>query len=239
MSGKHYVVGDSSPFLKRVLIPFWVVRILVLLIQAVVLGLAIAALAAFREDIQNEVDISYGATVAIFVVNLIIVLFCLALDLVSIIKRASRTLSPRFFIITNVIQTTIWTVLFILSFIGSISTTGIIISVIVYLSFVGMLIYASVVYHRFRTGRLTYARAGQIDPTAAQNPGFTPYGNYGQGPSNAAYRPAEFNGYKQPEYELPTQYGYGQQSTTSAWQQNQAQYPPPGQQPQQQQNLYH
>ncbi|KAL2757028.1 hypothetical protein ACRALDRAFT_1081047 [Sodiomyces alcalophilus JCM 7366] len=232
MTPKHYVIGHSSPFRKSILIPFWVVRVLVMCINAVLLGIALAGLAALRDEIEGEIDlgISYGAAVAVFAVNLVIVLFCLVLDIISIIKRATRTLSPRFFLITNVIQCTIWTVLFILSFIGQGRLgAGVAVSVIVYISFLGMLIYAGIIYHRFRKGRLTYLPAGQVDPSHVQNQGPAPYGHYGQyNMYPPPYPPAE-NHYKQPDYELSTQYTYGQQPSPSAWPQaqNQTQYPPP------------
>lgn len=119
----HYVVGDSmSPFMKRVMIPFWVVRILFMVIDIIAYGLAIGVLAAYANYDDDEFynyDESFKAALAIAVVIVLLILVCLALDIVCIVKRARRTLSPRFFLITNVIQTLFWTIMFILTMIGT------------------------------------------------------------------------------------------------------------------------
>jgi glucan phosphoethanolaminetransferase (alkaline phosphatase superfamily) len=119
-----YVVGDSSPFLKRVLIPFWVIRIIIMVIQIGVYGVLIAGLGVFKDDVQrlwNEYNtsLSYDAVLGIAVVILLIVLLCLILDLVCIIKRARRTLSPPFFLGVNIAQSVFYLVNFILSMVGA------------------------------------------------------------------------------------------------------------------------
>lgn len=136
MASQH-VVGDS-PFLKRVLIPFWVIRIIIMLIYAAVYIAALAAFGAFSDEINDALEdegyqrSSMGAIIGVMVVVLVIVLVCLILDVVSIIKRSKRTLSPRFFLITNVIQTTVWVVLMGLSLAGSVaSAANIIIPIII------------------------------------------------------------------------------------------------------------
>ena len=133
---KHHVVGDS-PFLKRVLIPFWIIRVLIMLIEMAIYVFAIVVIAAYKSDVEKYLQDNYGtaqtvnAVLAIFVVVLIIIGFCLILDIVCIIKRARRTLSPRFFLIANVIQTTIWTVLFVLTMIGGKTVILVVINVII------------------------------------------------------------------------------------------------------------
>lgn len=123
MASQH-VVGDS-PFLKRVLIPFWVVRIIIMLIFAAAYVAALAAIGAFSDEFKDDLEDaglngrSLGAVIGVMVVVLVIVLVCLILDIVCIIKRSRRTLSPRFFLITNVIQTTVWVVLMGLSLAGA------------------------------------------------------------------------------------------------------------------------
>ena len=123
MASQH-VVGDS-PFLKRVLIPFWVVRIIIMLIYAAVYVAALAAIGGFSDEINDALEdegverSSLGAVVAVVVVVLVIILVCLILDILCIIKRSRRTLSPRFFLITNVIQTAVWVVLMGLSLAGA------------------------------------------------------------------------------------------------------------------------
>lgn len=123
----QYVVGDSmSPFMKRVLIPFWVVRILFMVIQIIIYGLAIGftiAASSRSGNHYNSFSGRAGGALAIAIVVAILIIVCLALDIVCIVKRARRTLSPRFFLIVNVIQTVFWAVMFILSMVG-VRTTG-------------------------------------------------------------------------------------------------------------------
>lgn len=134
--GSHQVVGDS-PFMKRVLIPFWVIRILIMLFEIGMYGLAIGVIAAYSDDIEDQLEEHYNAStsvtaaIAILVVILLIIVACLVLDIVCIVKRARRTLSPRFFLITNVVQTTIWTIMFILSMIGARTGLTIAIAIII------------------------------------------------------------------------------------------------------------
>lgn len=124
MASQH-VVGESSPFLKRVLIPFWVIRIIIMIIYAAIYVAALAAIGAFSDRVNDALEdegysrSSFGAVIAVMVVVLVIILVCLILDILCIIKRSRRTLSPRFFLITNVIQTAVWVVLMGLSLAGA------------------------------------------------------------------------------------------------------------------------
>lgn len=118
------VIGDESPFLKRILIPFWIIRILIMLIQIVLYGILIAGLRFFRDNIEAlaekyNTDLNYDAIMAVSCVIVAIVLLCLTLDLVCIIKRARRTLSPPFFLGVNIIQSFFYTVNFILGMINA------------------------------------------------------------------------------------------------------------------------
>jgi hypothetical protein len=96
-----------------------------MLIDIAIYALVIIALAAYKNDIEDELDRTYGTSqnlgvvTAIAVIIMIIIGLCLVLDLICIVKRIRHTLTPRYFLISNVIQTTIWTVLFILSMIGA------------------------------------------------------------------------------------------------------------------------
>ncbi|KDN69732.1 hypothetical protein CSUB01_11225 [Colletotrichum sublineola] len=168
-----YIVGDSSPFLKRVLIPFWVIRIAIMVLEIVVYAAVIAFASADKETL-NDAGLSDATTptvIAILVVILVIIASCLILDIVCIVKRSRRTLSPRFFLISNTIQTTVWLVLFILTLMGISSPIAFIIAVVILTnsaffvsaSFLGLLIYSSIIYHRFRKGTLrgNYAPANQ------------------------------------------------------------------------------
>jgi hypothetical protein len=119
-----YVVGDSSPFLKRVLIPFWVVRVIVMLIQIGLYGLVIAGLGVFKDDVQKLWDeyntsLNYDAVLAVSCIIVVIILLCLILDIVCIIMRARRTLSPPFFLGVNITQSVFYVVNFILSLVNA------------------------------------------------------------------------------------------------------------------------
>ncbi|TLD34258.1 hypothetical protein PspLS_00315 [Pyricularia sp. CBS 133598] len=170
----HHNIGEHSPFLKRVLIPFWVIRILIMGIYIAFMGIALAALAyvnnrqdKFRnelDDAQRELDEvksnynvqqALGVAIAITVVQLVLVLLCLVGDIACIIKRSRRTLTPKFFLAVNVFQSLFWLISFILSVINSKNIVSIILNFVVLFSFVGLLIYAAIVFHKWRTGKLS------------------------------------------------------------------------------------
>lgn len=117
---KNKLIGDS-PFLKRVLVPFWVVRILIMVVDIGIYGLAIGVVASEKSDLDDALaDAGYSSqttttVLAILVVVMVLILACLVLDIVCIVKRSKRTLSPKFFLIVNVVQTLLWTILFALS----------------------------------------------------------------------------------------------------------------------------
>lgn len=119
-----YVVGDSSPFLKRVLIPFWVIRILIMVIQIALYGLVVAGLGVFKDDVKRlsyeyNTNLNYDAVLATSCIIMVIILICLILDIVCIIMRARRTLSPRFFLGVNITQSVFYVVNFVLTMIGA------------------------------------------------------------------------------------------------------------------------
>ena len=134
----NHQVGDS-PFMKRVLIPFWVVRILVMILEIGLYALVLATVAAYKDDLDDALsDGGYDGSgktittiIAIEAVIMILIIVCLVLDIVCIVKRARRTLSPKFFLIVNVIQTLFWTIMFILSIIGARQALALVLSIIV------------------------------------------------------------------------------------------------------------
>ncbi|KAM7192398.1 hypothetical protein V8F20_008858 [Naviculisporaceae sp. PSN 640] len=228
-----YIIGDSSPFLKRVLIPFWVIRIIIMLAELAIYGLFIGAVGAYSREL-DEVGVdrkARGTVIGIIAVIMVLILICLILDIVCIVKRSRRTLSPRFFLIVNVLQTTLWLVFFILSAVGAQSGLSIGIGVVILyvlfffitsqpfhprtnadlstprLSFLGLLIYASVVFHQFRTGKLG---GGKYEPA------FNPAGTGGI--ANQTPQPyAPTTPYGQADYgvPMPQQTVYGQQTAQS------------------------
>lgn len=154
-----FVRRESSPFLKRVLIPFWILRMLVLLVGLGLYGLTMAALIAFTDDIL-QLESEYNTNLQLSLLKALngiimgILLLCLILEFVCVIKRGRKTLSPGFFLGTNIVQSTFITVMFILSMIGARTPTTVGISVAILLLFLGFLIYAAVVYHKYRKGAL-------------------------------------------------------------------------------------
>ncbi|VBB81089.1 Putative protein of unknown function [Podospora comata] len=234
---KQYIIGDSSPFLKRVLIPFWIIRVLIMLIQIGVYALLIAGLGVYKDDARRIIDeynthLTYEAIMATSVIIMVIILVCLIFDLVSIIKRARRTLGPKFFFFTNIFQTLFYVVSFILSMIGARpSALYAVINVIILLSFLGLLVYASIIFHQYRKGSLGDGSGGNRGTyVPASNPAAVPF-NQTAG-VDTAYAP-QTTGYGQDypqEYQKPA--FYDQQAANQAGYAGQG-YEPYSGQPQQ------
>ncbi|KAL0932301.1 uncharacterized protein CTRU02_213254 [Colletotrichum truncatum] len=168
---QQYTVGDGSPFLKRVVVPFYIVRIAVMLLNIIVYSSTIAIAVNNKNAIDRESGTEHGTTylIAAAAVILAIIAACLILDIVCIVKRSRRTLTPLFFLVANCIQTAIWTVIFGLTVAASLgSPITIVVSLVIYISFLNMLLYGSIIYHRHRKGTLRgdYAPANQNQPTA-------------------------------------------------------------------------
>ncbi|KAK3997902.1 pH-response regulator protein palF/prr-3 [Cladorrhinum sp. PSN332] len=213
-----YIVGDSSPFLKRVLIPFWVIRIIIMLIQIAIYALLVAGLGIYKDDSRRLFDeyntkLAYNTVLAVACVIMGITLLCLILDIVCIIKRARRTLSPGFFLGANVSQSLFYTVSFILGMIGARpNAITAVVQVIILLSFLGLLIYASVVFHQYRKGALRGNYAPAHNPESHKlvstgNTGFpqsTPYGqDYPQEYPKATYYDGASQAYSGQAYAAP------------------------------------
>lgn len=119
-----FVRKQSSPFLKRILIPFWILRVLILVIGIAIYALVLAALIVFTDDILKFED-EYGTKLALTTAQAItgvimgIYLICLLLELVCIVKRCRRTLSPKFFLVTNIMQSLFIIIMFALSMVGA------------------------------------------------------------------------------------------------------------------------
>ncbi|WYZ40960.1 hypothetical protein EsH8_IV_001301 [Colletotrichum jinshuiense] len=206
-----YIVGDSSPFLKRVLIPFWIVRVAIMLLEIIIYAFAIAVFSRNQEELNDigGIERTAGMVIGVSAVIVAIITCCLILDIVCIVKRSRRTLSPLFFLISNVLQSLVWTVLFILAIIGGSSAFGFIIAIVVYASFFGLLIYASVIYHRFRKGTLRGNYAPANNP-AAYTGGYPSDAHanqpiaYGGGyPNNEPVKPYDTSA---PRYEMDSRY---------------------------------
>jgi hypothetical protein len=234
---RPYIVGDSSPFLKRVLIPFWVVRILIMLVQIGLYALVITGLSVFKDDVERLYDeyhttLQYDAVLAVSCVIMVIILLCLILDIVCIIMRARRRLTPPFFLGVNITQSIFYVVNFALTMAGPRNgVLSVVIGVLILLSFLGLLIYASFVYHKHRTGSLrgTYVQANNPEVhnlvadtgyPAVSNIPAPPKQKYGQDSTdNVAYYDQQaiaqtnaYNGQSYPSTPAP----YGEQTFSPA-----------------------
>jgi hypothetical protein len=117
MSSKHEI--GASPFLKRVLVPFWIVRIVAMLLYIAIYALAIGLISYYEDNTRRVFGTNNTRGIlAVAATVMTLVIICLLFDIVCIVKRIRRTLTPRFFLVVNVLQTTFWTIMFILSMIG-------------------------------------------------------------------------------------------------------------------------
>jgi hypothetical protein len=87
------------------------VRILTIVVEIAIYAFAVGLIASNKDKYQH----TYTRSLAFLAVVEVILVLCLLLDIVCIIKRARRILSPRFFFATNIVQTIIFIVLFMLS----------------------------------------------------------------------------------------------------------------------------
>jgi hypothetical protein len=126
----QHVPGDT-PFQKRVLIPFWVIRILFIVIAIIVYIVVLAALGSIKGSVGGDTGIAVGTAIGIAVVVLLILIALLVVDIVCIVKFHKCTLTTKYFLICNVVQTTVMLILFILSLVGSRTPASIAIIVIV------------------------------------------------------------------------------------------------------------
>lgn len=126
------------------------------------------------------------SSAAIIIIGLLA--FCLILDFVAIVMFSFHSLKPLVFLIFNVIQTGTWIALFVLDLIGALEDDddsssiyknygGWIVSIVTLAVFIGLLIYASVVYHHSRIAarRSIYAPAKGIDYQYQQDNAFDAY----------------------------------------------------------------
>lgn len=140
--------------------------------------------------------------IAVIVVFMLLLVICVLLDVLAILMFARDALKPTTFLIFNVIQTGIWFIVILLDIVAIVRGarwSGLIGSIIVFLSFLGLLIYAAIGYRREKAN----ARRGQYAPAV--------------NPANAQVQPQQF-GYTATAYHSQTS-GYIQP-------QPQPQYPP-------------
>ncbi|KAK8198232.1 uncharacterized protein BKA78DRAFT_377732 [Phyllosticta capitalensis] len=160
---------DTSPWLKRVLIPFWVIRIILMVLIAISfgVGLAVIAVNAKKEDDNDDDDDGTvtngngdgdgvrirGGQIATIVVFFVLVLVCLTLDIIAVVKHARHNLRPKTFLIFNAVQTLFWAAVLVIDIVSAVRTRSalsFLFALVVFALFLGLLIYAIVVYRRAR-----------------------------------------------------------------------------------------
>ena len=111
-----------------------------MIVYGILIGVAVAAARVDDDDDDDGgrirqhrylVSGDFNALIGMLAVVVILIVACIALDIVCIVKRARRTLTPSFFLTISIIQTVFWTVLFVLSLLGGGSAFGFIAGIIV------------------------------------------------------------------------------------------------------------
>ncbi|MCJ1371229.1 hypothetical protein MMC20_002444 [Loxospora ochrophaea] len=155
----------NGPWLKRVLIPFWVFQIFIEVV------FCIAAVVALSEGFEDD-----SAQSALNILLLLFCIICLALNITEVVLFCKNNLSPLTYFIFQLVKTIIWTALFISTLRrnaanreswnngGELVFIVIIIVIVVLLSFIGSLIYSSVVFHRYLWASRSHRRLGHSDP---------------------------------------------------------------------------
>ncbi|KAK7541679.1 hypothetical protein IWX49DRAFT_592416 [Phyllosticta citricarpa] len=177
---------EASPWLRRVLIPFWIIRVCLMLLITASFAIGIAVIAKDNSDSDDEDDDNtetnynndrrdkIGAKqIAVVAIFFVLVLICLILDIVSIVKFARRNLRPKTFLIFNTIQTTFWAAILVIDIVGSIkhrSALNFLFALIVFALFLGLFIYAIIIYRRSRRDATRGVYAPTTNPAVAMQP---------------------------------------------------------------------
>ncbi|CAF9930566.1 hypothetical protein IMSHALPRED_008220 [Imshaugia aleurites] len=138
-----YRFHSKSPWLKRVLIPFWAFQIILMLSL-------ISVFVVLRGSPINQ-----NSNVIIVV---IISAVCIVLSVTEIILFAATRLHPLTYLILQLTKTKTWFVLFVLSWPFSL-VGDFVWTLVLFITFLSALIYASVVYHRHRRAQARFLRS--------------------------------------------------------------------------------
>ncbi|KAL8777070.1 MAG: hypothetical protein Q9194_002761, partial [Teloschistes cf. exilis] len=173
---------ERQPWLKRVLIPFWVFQSLFMLILIGVnaweitekLGIpSVFVFSTITKTLEKkkrmDADRCIYRSTTLIVMSFASV--CMLLIIIEIVSFARRRLHPLAYLIYQVLKSTLWLTLFCISMVGIARNiryggaelyllTGFIEIVVVLICFIGTLIYASIIYHRHRH-RIPYHRSHQ------------------------------------------------------------------------------
>ncbi|KZM28556.1 uncharacterized protein EKO05_0005662 [Ascochyta rabiei] len=128
---------------KRVLIPFWCLRICIMIFLIGIYAIALHAVNSVGEFVKP--------VIASIVVFLLFIVICLLIDILAIVLFLRDALKPGTFLIMNCFQTGFFGGVLIMDLVAvarGTSSEGIGGSIFVFLTFVGLLIYSAVGYHR-------------------------------------------------------------------------------------------
>ncbi|GIZ49769.1 hypothetical protein CKM354_001279600 [Cercospora kikuchii] len=179
----------SQMWLKRVLIPFWIVQLIFVTILLVLFTFSLAVVRDYQEDYADSYGVgriskpAYRAFNGVAAVYIALCALTIIFDLTEIILLARKRLSPTVVVTFNSILTLVWAVVLILQIVGTAagaraSALGFIFIIVVLATSLGKLIYSSVILHRYRIGQFatrgTYSSPANAEAGVAFDP--TPSG---------------------------------------------------------------
>ncbi|KAH6633223.1 hypothetical protein C7974DRAFT_167891 [Boeremia exigua] len=155
---------------KRILVPFWCVRICIMVFLIAVYAYTIRRIDGIGEFAKPAV--------ASLVVFMLFIAICLLIDILAIVLFLRDALKPGTFLTMNCFQTGFFGGVLLMDIVAvarGTSAAGISFSIFVFLSFVGLLIYSAVGYHRAKKQALRGNYSAAHNP-AMYNPAIpTPY----------------------------------------------------------------
>lgn len=176
MGSATHVYGDSSPFKKRFLIPFLLIRWGAMAGNYIYHGLAIVILARRKDDIDVVRDgfnfndsIGNGGMIALVSLGFVILTVLGASDLFLVFQRARKMLSPKLFMIASAVQTVLALALIIVAVAGPRSAGLISLEVIALICFVALSAYGFIIFGREKKGDLLMLPKGSQPPVAPIN----------------------------------------------------------------------
>ncbi|ROT35244.1 hypothetical protein SODALDRAFT_320625 [Sodiomyces alkalinus F11] len=196
-----YVYGVSSPFKKRYLLPFWVIRVATMLGNFIVYAFALGFIGQNRSEIDRVSDefntlLDVDGIIAVIAVSFVLITLTLGIDVVTIVQRCRRTLTPKFFVIANSAQTAAWVVLLVLSLFGANTGSMIVLGAITLGAFIALLGYSAIIFSRERRGKIVMLKAGSLPPQHHNNNSPPSEINYSGAP--AAAGPSAYQSYPNP-----------------------------------------
>ncbi|KAF2749375.1 hypothetical protein M011DRAFT_475473 [Sporormia fimetaria CBS 119925] len=184
----HVTPKQPTSWKRRVLVPFWILRIIVLLFVIGVYCWAISRL-------EPELRPAWGG----IIIFLLFVIIVLLLEIYTIVKFLRDALHPSFFLTTTTFQTMFWTGVLVMAGVSFArdsrdAAVGLGFLAFVWASFAGLSVYAILKYIKWKkeTRRGNYVLAANTAPLA---PGYhpPPY-------ANAAPYQHQMNAYASTQY---------------------------------------